>query len=80
MNMNNSYLVSFVDLTVPKTWIKRFEGRSIDSIQTKIQQYVENHWEWEEDEKFPLDYNDFIEYLKDNYDILIGDIQDIDTI
>lgn len=78
--MNNSYLVSFVDLTIPKTWIKRFEGRSIDSIQTKIQQYVENYWEWEEDEKFPLDYNDFTEYLKENYDILIGDIQDIDTI
>jgi hypothetical protein len=78
--MNNSYLVAFADLTTPNTWIKRFEGRSIENIQTKIQQYVENNWEWEEDEKFPLDYNDFITYLKDNYDILIGEIQDIDTI
>lgn len=78
--MNNSYLVAFADLTTPNIWIKRFEGRSIENIQTKIQQYVENNWEWEEDEKFPLDYNDFITYLKDNYDILIGEIQDIDTI
>lgn len=78
--MNNSYLITFTDLTLPKAWIKRFEGKSIEEIQDKVQQYVENNWEWEEDEKFPLDYNEFVEYLMKNYDIFIGDIQDIDTI
>lgn len=78
--MNNSYLITFTDLTVPRAWIKRFEGNSIEEIQDKIQQYVENNWEWEEDEKFPIDYNEFVKYLIDNYDIFIGDIQDIDII
>lgn len=78
--MNNSYLITFTDLALPKAWIKRFEGNSIEEIQDKIQQYVEHNWEWEEDEKFPLDYNEFVKYLSDNYDIFIGDIQDIDTI
>lgn len=78
--MNNSYFVTFADLTVPSTWLKRFEGKSIEEIQDKIQSYVEHNWEWEPDEKFPVDYQDFKTYLLKNYDIVIGDIQDIDIV
>lgn len=78
--MNNSYLITFTDLTLPKAWIKRFEGNSIEEIQDKIQQYVEHNWDWEEDENFPLNYNEFKKYLLDNYDIYIGDIEDLETL
>ena len=78
--MNNSYLITFTDLTLPKAWIKRFEGNSIEEIQDKIQQYVEHNWDWKEDEKFPLNYNEVKKYLLDNYDIYIGDIEDLETL
>lgn len=72
-----SYIVPFADKQDNEIFIKRFEARSYTECQEKIIEYVEN--EWGIDEQFPDNYNKFVELMKD-YDLLIGDIKDLDLI
>lgn len=78
--MNNSYLVSFADLDSQEVWIEKFQGRSFNEIQDKIKNYIESSWDWDEDIDFPNNYNEFKTELADKYNILIGKIEDLETL
>lgn len=78
--MNNSYLVSFADLDSQEVWIEKFQGRSFDEIQDKIKNYVESSWDWDEDIDLPNNYNEFKNELTNKYNILIGKIEDLETL
>ncbi len=76
--MNNSYLVTFADIEDPNCWLERFEGHSLKEVQDKIRQYIENEYDLEEE--LPLNYNEMKKHLLKEYNILIGNIEDIETI
>lgn len=72
-----SYIVPFADKQENDIFIKRFEARSYNECQEKIIEFVEN--EWDLDITFPDNYNHFVT-LMEEYDILIGEIKDLDLI
>lgn len=78
--MINNYLVSFADIESSETWIKKFTGRSFEEIQDKIINYITDSYDWDDDVNFPDNYNDFKKELADNYNILIGKIEDLETL
>lgn len=76
--MNNSYLVSFADLDEKICWIERFEGRSLEDVHDKIRQYIEREYNLEEE--IPLNYKEMKDTLVADYCILIGNIEDLETL
>lgn len=78
--MINNYLVSFADIESSEIWIKKFTGRSFEEIQDKIINYITDSYDWDDDVNFPDNYNDFKKELADNYNILIGKIEDLETL
>ena len=76
--MINSYLVAFADLEDHQCWVERFEGRSIEEVQDKIRQHIVEDFNF--DDNLPLNYNEMKKYLDKNYSILIGDIEDFETL
>lgn len=80
--MLNKYLVAFSDLMMPKAWLKSFNGTSIEAVQDKVKDYLQENWQWSDSDSYlwNLDYHDFTKELLCKYDIAVGDIEDSETL
>lgn len=72
------YLVPIADKQENKVFIKRFVAPSISNCEDKIVNYIEDNYEFD-GVTFPEDYNAFVANMAE-YDILIGNITDIELI
>lgn len=73
----NKYIVPICDINAGDIWIKTVMARSISECQEKIMEELIDCYDMENNFS---NYREFIEFIDSNYDILIGDIKDIDEL
>lgn len=71
----NKYIVPIADLYSEQVWIEAFSARSINECQEKIIRSIIDQFDFEE----PNSWEDFINDMNE-HEILIGEIQDIETL
>ena len=71
----NKYIIPICDIDSSQIWIKEILAKSTNDCKEKLMQYIINSFEIEEDMD---DYRSFIELMDTNYNVLIGDIKEID--
>lgn len=72
----SKYLIPICDIEAGSVWIKSVMAKSIPECKEKIMNYLIEYYDFDYDS----DYSDFVKWLDESQNILIGKITDIDEI
>lgn len=73
----NKYLIPICDIESGQIWIKVIMARSSSACQEKIMDELINLYDMEDSSS---SYREFVELADSKYNILIGEITDIETL
>lgn len=73
----NKYIVPICDISASNIWIKTVMARSSSECQDKVMEELIDYYDMENNFS---NYREFIKFIDSNYDILVGDVKDIDEL
>ena len=73
----NKYIVPICDIEAGQVWIKTAMAKSNSDYQDKLMEELIDYYELDDTVS---NYREFVELLDSKYNILIGEIQDIEEI
>lgn len=73
----NKYIVPICDIEAGQIWMKTIIAESNSACQEKIMEYLINMYDFEDK---ATNYREFVELTDSEYNILIGEIKDIEEL